>query len=136
MLAASAAVFGALKVAGAAYLVCLGIQSLRGGHASVARFRRGPPFVQGLVGNLLNPKAAVIFLTIIPHFMRPHDPLALAAVMLGTFAVILLIWLQVFGRAVARAGQAPAAARVRQRLRAVTGVVLIGLGLRLAFERR
>src|SRR5687768_16847477 len=71
VLAASATVFTVLKLAGAAYLVYLGVQTLRslrrGGEQTMGagRRRRGSPFRQGLVTNLLNPKLAVLFTTLL-----------------------------------------------------------------------
>jgi threonine/homoserine/homoserine lactone efflux protein len=130
VMAASPAAFAALRIAGASYLVYLGVQSVRSrGHAA-ATTRRGGPFLQGLLGNLLNPKAAVIFLTIVPQFVRPGDPAARIVAMMASFEVMILVWLHLFGTGVARVGQALA-----RRLRVVTGLVLVALGLRLAVAR-
>ncbi len=127
---ASPALFTALRVLGGAYLVYLGVRQLRARHGQAVRPRGGSPFVQGLVGNLLNPKAAVIFLTIVPQFLRPGDPVARILAMTGAFEVMILLWLHLFGAGVARVGRALA-----RRLRVATGVVLIALGLRLAVAR-
>jgi len=130
MLAAAPTLFTILRVVGAGYLVYLGVQQLRLRRADAGFLRAGRPFVQGLLGNLLNPKAAVIFLTIVPQFLRPGDPPLRIALMMGAFEVMILAWLHLFGMGVARTGQALA-----RRLRAVTGLVLIALGLRLAVAR-
>jgi threonine/homoserine/homoserine lactone efflux protein len=80
VLSASATVFTALKLAGAVYLVYLGVQSLRslrrGDAPAVAAKPSGSPFRQGLVTNLLNPKLAVLFTTLLPQFVSHGDPAA------------------------------------------------------------
>jgi threonine/homoserine/homoserine lactone efflux protein len=69
----------ALKLAGAAYLLWLAWQALRLGGVSVfapTQVEHDSPrrlFTMGLLTNLLNPKAAVIYLTLIPQFLRPQD---------------------------------------------------------------
>ena len=91
---------------------------------------------QGILGNILNPKAGVIFVSILPQFIKPGDPPVRLVLMLIAFEVMLLAWLNLYGYLVSRAGQSREGARVRQVMERVTGVVLIGLGLRLAVERR
>src|SRR2546423_11021771 len=76
ILEASLVAFTVLKLAGAAYLAYLGLRSLLG-----RRTAHGPAptphrtaFAQGLVNNLLNPKAAVIFVAVMPQFIEAGDP--------------------------------------------------------------
>jgi len=148
LLERSVIAFTILKLAGAAFLAFLGLRSLIG---SVCKPKAGSPdatapppiplddrnaFRQGLIGNLLNPKAGVIFVSILPQFVRPGDSPLRLLLMLLAFEVMLLLWLNVFGYAVARAGRSRAGVGVRHALERITGVVLIGLSLRLAFERR
>jgi RhtB (resistance to homoserine/threonine) family protein len=141
LLQTSATAFTVLKLAGAAYLAYLGIRTLLAGRGSAgpARARRlddRTAFQQGVLGNLLNPKAAAIFVTVLPQFIEPGDsPLRLVLMLVG-YEVILIPWLSLYGRVVSRAGQSRFGTRVRDWLNRVTGVVLIGLGVRLAFERR
>lgn len=148
LLERSAVAFTALKLAGAAYLGYLGLRSLRGSvrptGPAVTHLRspRAPrlyaltAFKQGLLGNLLNPKAGVVFLSILPQFIRPGDPPLRLVLMLVAFEIMLLTWLNLYGYVVSRAGQSRGGIRLRQALERVTGVVLIGLGVRLAIERR
>lgn len=140
--------FTVLKLAGALYLGYLGLRSLvssfKSGHSAVAsassvqptRLHAWVAFKQGLLGNLLNPKAGVIFVSILPQFVRPHDAPLRLVLMLMTFEAILLTWLNLYGFVLSRAGATRFGGRVRQTMERVTGVVLIGLGLRLAIERR
>jgi RhtB (resistance to homoserine/threonine) family protein len=148
LLESSAAAFTVLKLAGAAYLVYLGVRSLIGsfGAASNVASERAPlkparhntssAFVQGLLNNLLNPKAGAIFVTVMPQFIQPHDSLIRLILMVAGYNVIVLAWLCTYSYAVSRAGHSRAGARVRRSLERLTGIVMIGLGARLAFERR
>jgi threonine/homoserine/homoserine lactone efflux protein len=140
VLSASAQVYTVLKLAGAAYLLFLGIQGLMRA-AGPARVEpplpRGTPYTQGLLTNLLNPKIAVFYATILPQFIRDGDPVLLMSLLLASIhAVLSLMWLSGYGTVVARAGDVLRRGRARRALDALSGIVLVGLGLRLALERR
>ena len=93
-------------------------------------------FRQGLLNNMLNPKAGAIFATVLPPFISPGDsPLRLVLMMLA-YETILLGWLNLYGYVVGRAGHSRCGTRVRTILQGATGVVLIALGVRLAFEQK
>jgi len=147
-LAASASVYAALKLAGAVFLVVLGLRSLLGAARPAARSAEPPPagestgrvtgpsaFAQGLAGNLLNPKAGAIFVAVVPQFVAPGDSLARLAAMTGAFVVMVTVWLNVYGFAIARAS-ARFGPGLRRALDGVAGAVMTALGARLAFERR
>jgi threonine/homoserine/homoserine lactone efflux protein len=138
LLVASEPAFVALKFAGAAYLVYLGIQSL------VAAVRRRPHVVssvpvgghewrQGLLSNLGNPKMAVFFSSLLPQFGDTF-PVLLALGLL--FCALTLAWLSAYAFAVARAGDVLRRPPVRRTLDAVTGTALVALGVRLAAADR
>src|SRR5215472_2846328 len=148
LLERSVVVFTVCKFAGAAYLGYLGLRSLITSfrdvkHAAlethilqVTKLGKRVAFRQGLLNNLLNPKAGAIFASALPQFIRPGDtPLRLLLMMLA-YEAILLSWLNFYGYLVSRAGQSRFGARVRNLLQGVTGVVLIALGVRLAFEQK
>jgi threonine/homoserine/homoserine lactone efflux protein len=141
VLRASEPVFHTLKLAGVAYLVYLGCQSL------VAAARRTTPkhgtrgpsrgsgFRQGVLSNLGNPKMAVFFATLLPQFAPAGGNTFLALFALGLlFCAMTLTWLTLYAVAVAKARRL-IAGRVRRALDAITGLVLVGLGVRLALER-
>jgi threonine/homoserine/homoserine lactone efflux protein len=137
VLAASATVFTALKVAGGIYLVYLGVQalrSLRRGDAAPENVKpSGSPFRQGLVTNLLNPKLAVLFTTLLPQFISRDDPAVAKSILLAAvFVTIGLTWLVSYTFIVGAVARSRVFRRVTE---AVSGVVLIALGVRLAFER-
>jgi RhtB (resistance to homoserine/threonine) family protein len=143
----SATAFTTLKLVGAAYLVWLGIQALRaaghglprdGSDAVVSRrvgARRG--FRQGLISNLANPKIAVFFTSLVPQFVGSGHGVLVPSLLLGAlFALMTVIWLCGYALLAARAGGLLTRPRVKAALDRVSGCVLIGLGLRLATERR
>ena len=138
ILAASTTVFTMLKIAGGVYLVYLGIHTLRAlrRNAPVERSTgraSGPPFRQGLVTNLLNPKLAVFFTTLLPQFISTGDPYVAKALLLAVlFVLIGLAWLTVYAFIVDAVARSP---RFRTMVEAVSGVVLVALGLRLAVDR-
>jgi threonine/homoserine/homoserine lactone efflux protein len=140
VLAASAEVFTAVKLAGAAYLIWLGLQAIlrAGAHApDERRARGGSPFRQGLLCNLLNPKAGVFFTALLPQFVSPQDPALLVSLLMTAIAAVAsLAWLSVYAALVPRAGDVLRRPPVRRALDRLTGVVLIGLGVRLALTRR
>jgi threonine/homoserine/homoserine lactone efflux protein len=143
VLAASQTAYDALRLLGAAYLVWLGAQSLvaawRGAEPAprgVTRRRRSP-FRQGLLTNLLNPKIAVFYSTFLPQFIEPGDPALVVSMLLaGVHIALGLAWLSLYAWLLDRAVTAFRGSRVRRALDALTGSVLVGLGLRLAAERR
>lgn len=148
LLEESAVVFTIWKFIGAAYLGYLGLRiliaSFRGNKPDAAAIPTPQPtqlgywvaFRQGLLNNLLNPKAGAIFATALPQFIHPDDsPLRLVLMMLA-YEAILLTWLNVYGLLISRAGQSRFGTRVRNILQRVTGVVLLALGVRLAFEQQ
>lgn len=147
LLATSATAFGVLKLAGAAYLVYLGIQTLRrarsGATSEVAATPRtseasaGAAFRQGLLSNLLNPKIAVFYATLLPQFVVAGDPVLTKSLLLtGIHVAMGLVWLTGYAWVVTRAGDLLRGPRARRALEAVTGSVLVGLGVGLALDRR
>jgi threonine/homoserine/homoserine lactone efflux protein len=82
LLVASATAFTIIKIAGAVYLVWLGIQAVRHGSALTLTKANGRPksitqvFLMGLGINLLNPKIVMFFLTFLPQFVSVSDPYA------------------------------------------------------------
>jgi len=136
VLEASSSVFTALKLAGAAYLVYLGVQALRtlrrDDHVPRTPRAPGSPFRQGLVTNLLNPKLAVLFTTLLPQFIAHDDPRAKAGLLAVVFVTIGLTWLVTYTLVIGAVARSRAFRRATE---AVSGVVLIALGCRLALER-
>ncbi|WP_370416046.1 LysE family translocator [Streptomyces fradiae] len=141
VLAASATAYTVVKLAGAAYLVVLGVQALRaarrGGHADAAPASlpapSGNPWRTGLVSNVLNPKIAVFYTgllpTLAPHGLSPHTGMALLVLV---HAALTVLWLGGYVLLLAKARAFFARASVRRGMERITGVVLIGFGVKVA----
>lgn len=151
LLAASSRAFDAVRLAGAAYLLVLGLGALRsalrpaggsqltpGAGVTPAASSAGAVvwFRQGLVSNLLNPKIALIFLSLIPQFIAAGEPrtattakLALAFVLWGT------LWWRVFSVGVGAIARGLERPRIRRAVEGLAGALLVGLAVRVAVER-
>jgi threonine/homoserine/homoserine lactone efflux protein len=142
VLAASETAYNALRLAGAAYLVWLGVQSLlaaRRGYAAdpiAGEGRRAPsPFRQGLLTNLFNPKIALFYTTFLPQFIGPGDPVLLLSVaMAGVHIALGIVWLSAYAWLLDRAVETFRSSRLRRALDGLTGTVLVGLGIRVAAD--
>jgi len=145
---ASAVAFTVLKLAGALYLVWLGLQTLRAAGrapaaepgaraaARAAMSARGG-FRQGLLSDLANPKIGVFFTSLLPQFVDPGRSVLLPFLALGAvFVLMTVLWLGTYCLVAARIAQTLQRPRVRTALDRVTGSVLIAIGLRLATEHR
>jgi threonine/homoserine/homoserine lactone efflux protein len=144
LLRASELAYRLLTLAGAAYMAYLGVSLL------VKSFRRAAfevaeapalqsslprAYTSGVFTNLLNPKVGVFYLATIPQFIPAHTPPVLMG--LGLAAVhglLTLLWFTVLitgGGMASKLLRSPRAARIIDR---ITGTVLVGFGVRLAFE--
>jgi threonine/homoserine/homoserine lactone efflux protein len=141
LLVASATAYTVVKLAGAAYLLYLGVQALVAARRPPAA---APPpavprraFLQGLISTVLNPKPALFFLTFLPQFVDRDAPVLPQTLTLAAIHVVVgLIWLSAYARLVHRARAVLTAPRVKAWLERTTGAVLIAFGLRVAVERR
>ncbi len=149
VLATSAEAFTVLKFVGAAYLLYLGARAIataRHGsgvvtEVSTERSAGGlvdrSAFRQGFLSNLFNPKIAVFYTTFLPQFISPGDPAVLKSLLLaGIHALQGLAWLTFYAWLVTRAGDVLRRPNIRAAMGRITGIVLVGFGLRLALERQ
>ncbi|PZS31884.1 MAG: lysine transporter LysE [Pseudonocardiales bacterium] len=137
------ALYVAVKVAGAGYLLWLAWRALRPGGSGVfearplARDSRWRLFRMGLVTNLLNPKAAIMYLALIPQFIRPHtSDIVLQGFLLGgvQITVSMLVNAVLVLLAGAIAGFLASRPRWTAWQRRVTGILLGAIGVKLAIE--
>jgi threonine/homoserine/homoserine lactone efflux protein len=145
LLSASEPVFSAIRLAGAAYLVYLGLHSLanvvfhRGHGVAVqgsAPLSTATAFRQGALSNLGNPKMAVFFASLLPQFAPGGSASFATLLALGfLFCAMTLTWLTLYAVAVARLRHLLTGS-LRRALDALTGIVLVALGLRLATGER
>ena len=141
ILAASSEAFTAVKLAGAAYLVLLGVQALLGSRRELTdtdvRERSGSAFRQGLLSNLLNPKVALLFLTLLPQFVAEGEPrVATTALLAAIFLAGAVLWWRAFSLAIRPLGRFLSRPRVVAWFERGTGVLLVAIGVRVALERR
>ena len=141
ILAASATAFAVLKIVGAAYLIYLGISTLRAGRDDHAEGpARGELTLraaarQGLLSAGLNPKLGVFFLTLLPQFVVPGAPAARSLELALLFAAIGASWLLVYTYLIGSVGHVLSRPGPRRAVQWVTGTVLVALGVRVALER-
>ena len=148
LLAASEPVFTAVKLAGAAYLVLIGLQALRTAFTGLpsdhpaltgGRPRLAPRagFRQGVLSNLGNPKMAVFFTSLLPQFAGDGGASFAGLLALGLlFNLLTFVWLAGYALVVARAGGVLQRPAIRRAIDGVTGTVLVAFGVRLAVATR
>jgi RhtB (resistance to homoserine/threonine) family protein len=150
ILAKSARAFEIVKWMGAAYLFYLGVTALRramrgeapaspGASDRSAKQRAGwwGAFSEGMLTNILNPKVALFYLTFLPQFIAPGDPVLRVSLFLASLHVAMgLVWLSIYSRALHKLNATLAGEGVRRGIEAVTGGLLMGLGAKLVFTKR
>ena len=145
LLSASAELFTVIKLAGALYLVYLGISLFRqpaansaaGAAVTLPVLSYGQIYRQGVLTNVLNPKVALFFLAFVPQFIAPDAPdKVFAFILLGCiFNLNGMIWchLLVFSTAYAR-NKVKLPARIGRWLNRGIGTLFVGLGIKLASD--
>ncbi|HET9842879.1 MAG TPA: LysE family translocator [Nocardioides sp.] len=147
LLRASEVGYDVLKVAGACYLVWIGVASLRSlrhaapesvvadGPMAPGPLLGGSGFGAGFLTDILNPKVGVFFVSFLPGFVPAHHSVGWTTLAFGVlFALLTALYfagLIVVSGTIATWMGVP---RIRRRLDALTGMVLVGFGLRLATE--
>lgn len=144
LLAASATAFTVVKAVGAAYLLYLGVRSLlaarRGGGAEAGTgggrtVSAWSGFRRGLLTNVLNPKAAALFVALMPQFLGDHPQVGGTVVLSAVAAGVVGAWMLLVANVVGAMRRVFSRERVRRAVDGVTGAALIGLGVRLAASR-
>ena len=141
LLAASATAFSVVKLAGAAYLVFLGVQALRaaarGDGLAAEPAERSPlssfaAFRRGLVSDLLNVKVGLFWTALMPQFVGPDSAALLPVAMVLAVGSMAFAWLTAYAWLAARLSQALRRQRSARDLNGTVGAVLVALGERLA----
>ena len=144
--------YEALRLAGACYLLWLGVSSLwpvRGPHAGAAAETADPAgpapaqagwrrvYLNGVLSNLFNPKIGVFFIAFLPGFIPAGSPAPLFPLVLGLWFIAETgAWLATLAWMAARGASWLRRSTVQRWLERVTGIALIGFGLRLATQAR
>ncbi|AMG04479.1 LysE family translocator [Vibrio mimicus] len=146
ILAQSAELFQIVKMIGAAYLIWLGISSLRslmktGKGIEVAslthsQFRLTRSLREGFLSNVLNPKTAVFYLAFLPQFINPeYSPLAQSLLMALIHFAIAMVWQCGLAGALSSAKNLLKNVSFMRWMEGTTGVVLVALGIKLLLEK-
>ncbi|MCW2917599.1 MAG: Lysine exporter protein [Actinomycetia bacterium] len=153
VLAASATAYSVVKLVGAAYLAYLGMRMLLSAlrpatqdtgavavqemASPVGALGRGAAFRQGLFTNVLNPKIALLFLTLLPQFVGAGEPrLRTTAMLAAIFLGLAVVWWRLFTLALGPISQVLRTARVRRVLDGVAGTAMLAIGAKVALEPR
>jgi len=145
VLMASAPLFLAIRLAGAAYLVYLGARSVlkairrRGTSNELAtppgsRLSSRSAFAQGFLSNLSNAKMVAFFISLLPPFAGPHPSFLLLLGLGFNFSLLTLAWLVGYAFAVERMGRWLRRSSIRRALDGILGAVLVALGIRVGAE--
>jgi threonine/homoserine/homoserine lactone efflux protein len=145
LLAASAGAFAVLKLAGAAYLVYLGVQALRaavrgdalaagdGGREPVSR---AAALRRGLASDLLNVKVGLFWTALVPQFVSTETTPLLPAAMVVTMGSLVFVGLAAYAHLAARLSGALRRRRPAQAVNGTVGAVLLTVGAQLALAHR
>jgi threonine/homoserine/homoserine lactone efflux protein len=139
ILSRSAQAFQVVKLIGAGYLIFLGVRTFATrSPAALPRATKGlSNFSEGLLTNLLNPKVALFYLTFLPQFIAPGEPVLRKSILLaGVHIVMGLVWLTAYAAFLGQLSGLLSRSAVKRRMEVLTGAVLIALGLRLAVVER
>lgn len=142
----SAFLFSVFKYVGAVYLVYLGVKTiwaLRNKKAEIPldsnvanKYKNQSHFKQGFLTNMLNPKVAVFFLTFLPQFVDPGTNTIGPFLLMGvTYAVLTAIWFVLYIYLVDQISAFMKRPRTNTVIESITGIVLIGFGVKLALEK-
>ncbi|WOD18354.1 LysE family translocator [Paraburkholderia kirstenboschensis] len=142
LLRSSPFAFQAIKLAGAAYLVWIGVKALRSQGLATAHERAPQPlmtvFRQSVLGNLLNPKVTLFFIVFLPQFVQPHGAQSVTVQMLELGVLFMLQTVAVFSLFGVCAGIIGGWLKRRPRvgvwLDRLAGATFIAIGIRVALR--
>ncbi|MGF1871024.1 LysE family translocator [Photobacterium indicum] len=147
ILVQSAWLFHTVKIIGAAYLIYLGICSLRSGwkagslgivsnQISDNQFNMKRSFSEGFLSNVLNPKTAIFYLAFLPQFINPEgSAISQSFILAGIHFILAMVWQSSLAFVIERAKSWLAKPKTNQWLQSLTGCVMVGLGLQLLLSK-
>jgi len=146
LLSQSPQLFNIVKTIGALYILYLGIQGLRHSflntettrekQVSHGRFSMIKSFREGLLSNALNPKTAIFYLAFLPQFINPeYSAFMQSLLMAAIHFVIAMCWQAFISRMIITAQKRFDGGRTQLLMERLTGVVLIGLAVKLLFDK-
>jgi threonine/homoserine/homoserine lactone efflux protein len=140
--------FSFLKLAGAGYIIWLGIGSFRklwkgstpqyqiqGSDSDSSSFKLARSLREGMLSNLLNPKAVIFYMAFLPQFINPqHSAWIQSMVLAACHFLIAMLWQSLLALIVDKAKQLQLRPIFGQIFDGLTGTVLVALGLKLALD--
>lgn len=147
LLVQSAIAFTLFKMLGAAYLIWIGIKSIRSAINQKAITNISLPkekqkkisihnaFFEGFVTNVLNPKVSMFYLAAFPQFISLESNAFSAYSLVSAHALVNFIWFSIMVLALSRVKSISNSARFKKWLHSITGVVFIGFGAKLALMK-
>lgn len=140
----SAAAFEMVKLAGALYIIYLGIQSLRNSRKQEeTKFSAEPcskgisaSIREGFLTNVLNPKVAVFYLALLPQFISPGESILRQSLLLMTIHFSMgILWFSFLTLTLGKMRHLISGDKFKKRLEVLSGIVFIGLGLKMALAK-
>jgi RhtB (resistance to homoserine/threonine) family protein len=142
----SALLFSLFKYVGAVYLVYLGVKTLWSLKEkkeisdielkTKSQFANSSCFKQGFLTNILNPKVAVFFLTFLPQFVDPGSNTLVPFLIMGiTYTLLTAVWFFLYVYLIHQISAFMKKPKTQTIIEGITGTILIGFGLKLAFEK-
>ncbi|PEX82374.1 LysE family translocator [Bacillus cereus] len=142
----SALLFSIFKYVGALYLIYIGIKALLAvrnkegvntNDVTISNDNKHTSyFRQGFLTNLLNPKIAVFFLTFLPQFLNPNHNTFIQLLIMGlTYLILTVIWFAFYIFLIDKISAFMKKPKTQRYIQGLTGIVLIGFGIKLAFEK-
>lgn len=145
LLSQSPQLFQGVKMIGALYILYLGVQGLRHSFSATAKdpetinvngsFKATKSFREGLLSNALNPKTAIFYLAFLPQFINPeYSAFMQSLLMAAIHFVIAMCWQAFISRMIVTAQKRFDGGKTQLMMERLTGVVLIGLAVKLLME--
>lgn len=147
LLVQSAVAFTLFKILGAAYLIWIGVKSIRSAINQKAITNISLPkekqkkisicnaFFEGFVTNVLNPKVSMFYLAAFPQFISLESNAFSAYSLVSAHALVNFIWFSIMVLALSRVKSVANSAKFKKWLNSITGVVFIGFGAKLALMK-
>lgn len=150
ILTRSALMFSSVKWLGALYLMWLGVQSLLQMTSRIPQTKTTPSatpkhapkeawqaFIEGLLSNTLNPKVAIFYLAFLPQFISTQGHVLSQSIFLASLHFTLtMLWLSLVALLLTYLRSLLTHPRSKRIIEGITGIVLLGFGIRLALEQR
>ena len=142
LLSHSILAFGLLKYAGAAYLIYLGVSSLRASavslKSSIGMTAKSPSpwFLQGFTTNVLNPKATLFYLGVFTTVITPDTSMRATAVLIAVMLTVSVSFWLLFVQTIGTSFVRRVLNRGQKTVNRLFGILLVGLGVRVALLDR